>query len=119
LGFHARVDGSWSPREVVYAISDGLAVKVGKCTGHPRARLADLQTGSSRTLYLLAYTGTLTEAQAHRRLWRHRVRAEWFETAAVLALVWDWDFLDVPLWRELRALLPALTGAGVAVQRGP
>jgi hypothetical protein len=103
LGFHSRVDASWSPRVLVYAITDLEAVKVGKCSGSPGARLADLQTGNSRPLSLLAYTATLTEAQAHKRLWRHRVRNEWFQTEPVLEMVKDFDWLDVELYRELRA----------------
>jgi hypothetical protein len=67
--------------------------------------LADLQTGSSRTLYLLGYTATLTEAQAHKRLYKARRRGEWFETAAVLELVKDFDWLDTALYRSLREQL--------------
>jgi hypothetical protein len=93
----------WDPARLVYAISDGLAVKVGGTEGHPAERLRDLQTGSSRELMLLAYTATLTEREAHKKLWRYRVRNEWFETAAVLEMVKDFDWLNVELYRELRA----------------
>jgi hypothetical protein len=85
----------------VYAITDGLAVKVGTTDGHPEERLRDLQTGNSRKLRLLAHSGHLTEKQAHAKLWRHRVNGEWFATEAVLELVRDWDYLDTELWTEL------------------
>jgi hypothetical protein len=74
-GFHPRVGADWSPAVLVYAITDLEAVKIGKCTGkHPRERLAELQTGSSRTLYLLGYTATVTERAAHRKLYKANVR---------------------------------------------
>jgi hypothetical protein len=105
LGFHARVDASWSPRVLVYAITDLEAVKVGKCTGHPRARLATLQCGSSRQLFLLAYTSTLTERAAHRKLHRWKVRGEWHQVAPVLREIIGWDWLAVALYAQLRGQL--------------
>jgi hypothetical protein len=103
-GFSVRaLEKGWDPHVLTYAITDMECVKIGKCSGHPMARLRELQVGSSRELRLLAYTATLTEAQAHRRLGRHRVLNEWFETAAVLEMVKDFDWLNVALYRELRA----------------
>jgi hypothetical protein len=92
---------------LVYAIVEdgGLATKVGKCTGHPLVRLATLQTGSARELKLLAWDGTVTERQAHRKLWPHRIRNEWFRTEAVLPLVLSWAWLDVELYGVLRGQL--------------
>jgi hypothetical protein len=89
----------------VYAIYDGTAIKVGKSDTHPEERLRDLQVGNPRRLQLLAHTGHLDERRAHRLLWRHHLRGEWFATEAVLELVQDWDWLDTKLWTELRALV--------------
>jgi hypothetical protein len=106
LGFSARVGPDWSPAVLVYAITDLEAVKIGKCTGHPRERLAQLQTGSSRELHLLSYDGRTTEAAAHKRLAPHRVRGEWFAAEPCLALCWDWDWVDMKLWTAIRDALP-------------
>jgi hypothetical protein len=79
----------------VYAITDGTSIKLGTSKGHPRARMADLQTGSSRELILLAYDARTTEKQVHRLLHRHRLRGEWFRPhPQVLALVRLWDWVD-------------------------
>jgi hypothetical protein len=96
------------PEVLTYAIWDGEAVKVGKVTNkHPSQRLADLQTGSSQPLRLLAYTATTTEAAAHRKLYKAHLRGEWFRTEAVLDLVRDWDWLDCELFDQLRELCSA------------
>jgi hypothetical protein len=104
-GFHPRV---WTTPdllnagEVVYAITDGSAIKVGKTRGHPAERLKDLQTGNPRLLRLVAYTTHLTEAQAHRRLARCRLSREWFSlAAAVQAELRTWDWLDEAALRWL------------------
>jgi hypothetical protein len=88
-----------------YCLSDGAALKIGKCSGHPSERLHTLQTGSSRELKLLAYTagnGSNSEARVHNRLARYRLRGEWFELCLeVLAEVRHWDWLAEDLHREL------------------
>jgi hypothetical protein len=81
------------------------AVKIGKCGGHPRTRLAALQCGSSRTLHLLAYDGRLTERALHRKLHRFRGIGEWFALAPCLDLVVTWLWLDVAPYGELRGQL--------------
>jgi hypothetical protein len=83
--------------ELVYAISDGFCVKIGKTAGHPLARLKGLQCGSSRRLTLVAYSGGLAERRVHQKFCRWRTMGEWFKpAAAVLAelLTWDWCDLD-------------------------
>jgi hypothetical protein len=107
LGFHSRVGADWSPRTLVYAIvEDGGACKVGKVSGkHPRERLAELQTGSSRQLFLLGYDDRLTERAPHRQLHAARLRGEWFRTEAVLPLVLQWAWLDTDLYGALRGQL--------------
>lgn len=102
-GFHPRVVAD--PREInralVYAIWDGECIKVGKSKGDPRARMARLQTGSSRKLWLLAYTTQRSERWWHGKLWGSRKLGEWFSpTAEVLRALWDWCYLDEELWRE-------------------
>jgi hypothetical protein len=92
--------------QTVYAILDQAAgaVKVGTCRGHPCLRLAALQTGNPRRLQLLGYTVALTEAEAHRRLRKHRIRGEWHRPArAVLQEINTWDFLDETLYQKLIA----------------
>jgi hypothetical protein len=79
----------------VYAIWDGEAVKIGTSKVQPRSRMADLQTGNSRQLVLLAYTASATEREVHRRLARWRLRGEWFGPAPeVLSELRNWDWLD-------------------------
>jgi hypothetical protein len=105
-GFAARVvadPGRLNAAELVYAIGDGFCVKVGRSAGHPMARLRDLQTGNPRRLTLVAYTSTLTERQAHRRLARWRVAGEWFRPAPqLLAELASWDWVDVAALAALR-----------------
>jgi hypothetical protein len=84
-----------APTTYVYAVSDSTAVKVGKSLGHPSVRLAELQVGNPRPLVLLAWTQHLTERQAHRLLWRHHLRGEWFKPhPALLGALRLWDWLD-------------------------
>jgi hypothetical protein len=92
----------------VYAIWDGTAVKVGTCKGHPRQRMAELQVGNPRRLELVAYTVSLTEAEAHKKLRKHRVRGEWHRLGReLLQEVSQWDWLDEDLYRQL---LRSVTG---------
>ena len=78
----------------MYAISDGVAVKVGKSAAHPMTRLRELQVGNPNVLELLAYSVTTTEAAAHRRLAGSRIRGEWFAlTPAVRRWVMGLDWL--------------------------
>jgi hypothetical protein len=86
------------PTTYVYAIGDGGgAVKIGKSVGHPRERLADLQTANPRPLTLLAWTQHLTERQAHRLFWRWHLRGEWFALdAGLVARLRLWDWIDEP-----------------------
>jgi hypothetical protein len=82
-----------SATEKVYAIADGECVKVGKTRYHPQQRLEELQTGNPRVLRLLAWTVTLTERQAHRKLRRWHVRGEWFAASPELLRElssWTW-----------------------------
>jgi hypothetical protein len=94
-----------APTTYVYAVSDTTAVKIGKSLGHPRERLADLQVGNPRELHLVAWTQHLTERQAHRAFWRHRLRGEWFKPdPALLSALRLWDWIDeAALTKCLRA----------------
>jgi hypothetical protein len=48
----------------------------------------------------------MTEARVHRKLARHRIRGEWFATAAVLELVKDWCWPDCRLFWSLKGHVP-------------
>src|SRR5262245_8760020 len=80
IGFSARVasnPGCLNGEVLTYAIWDGVQVKVGKCTTHPRTRMDSLQTGNPRKLALIGYTTTVSEARVLRSLPR-RLTGEWF-----------------------------------------
>jgi hypothetical protein len=116
-GFHPRVLDAphlLNAGELVYAVADGAGfVKVGRTCGHPLARLHDLQCGNARPLVLLAYTSTLSEKQAHRRLSRWRVHGEWFAAApGLLDELATWDFLDEGALDAVRRASPAGTIKG-------
>lgn len=70
----------------VYAVSDGVFVKIGKST-HPGRRLDDLQTSNPRRLQLLVVAPNTTalignhEKAIHLRQQANRVRGEWFSEA--------------------------------------
>jgi hypothetical protein len=99
----ARMLSGQDTGEIVYAITDGTAVKIGKCVGqHPRERLAELQTGNPRQLLLVAYTHG-KESVWHRVLARDRVRGEWFRsTERVQEALLGWDWIDSAVLRSLR-----------------
>jgi hypothetical protein len=87
-----RIEGA---REYVYAIADGAHIKIGKSSCHPHRRMAELQTANPRPLCLVAYTVSLTERRAHYRLWRWRVRGEWFKASTeVLRELSTWTWID-------------------------
>lgn len=69
---------------------DTGAVKIGYTSSRdPAKRLAQLQTGSAETLIVLGTIngGPLVERTIHGLLAAHRVRGEWFERAAALAVL--------------------------------
>jgi hypothetical protein len=101
----------------VYAVWDGEFVKVGHSRTHPRTHMAELQTGSSRELVLLAYDARVTEREVHKRLRRHRHRGEWFRpTPDVLKEIARWDWVDGPRLAALRDHLSAREGGAVDEQ---
>jgi hypothetical protein len=109
-GFHGRILDDPTllngERERVYAIWDGVAVKIGKTLWDPMQRLRDLQTGSSATLALVAFTSSCTERQVHRRLHRWRLRGEWFRlTNELLVEIATWDYVDCGVFRRLQQAL--------------
>jgi hypothetical protein len=91
-----------SSGEIVYAITDGTAIKIGKVNGqHPRQRLAELQTGNPRPLVLVAWTHG-KESAWHRALARDRLRGEWFRMSDhVLDALMGWDWLDVNACQQI------------------
>lgn len=87
------------PHELVYFISDGVAVKIGKTQGDPINRLRALQTGNSRELVLecVAWssqiTATMLEQLLHYHFSNYLIRGEWFDRQGViknlLADIWE------------------------------
>ena len=70
----------------IYFIGDGSAVKIGITHGHVNSRLAGLQTGSARRLFVLAsMPGTIAdEADLHDRFKAIRLEGEWFTASSEL-----------------------------------
>lgn len=65
-------------------IGEKAPVKVGVAR-KPENRLAELQTGNSRTLIIISQIGPLSERRAyhlerqlHKKFKKHRIRGEWF-----------------------------------------
>lgn len=73
--------------ECVYFLGAGPFVKIGKATGHPASRIADLRTGCPFPITLLAsVAGGLTEEFAlHKRFATYRTHGEWFRHEGELA----------------------------------
>jgi hypothetical protein len=100
----------------IYFISDGDRVKIGYTARNPHRRLKQLQTGSSRRLYLLAaMPGTMADERAlHERFASLRVSGEWFAIEpALLQEKLQRDLqpasaLPQPLGVQLRQLWPDL-----------
>lgn len=85
-----------------YAIYDGSALKIGKCTCHPRVRLKQLQTANPNRLVLVAYTRTVSEKEAHRKFRKDRLRGEWFTVSKeVKEELGRWDWLDEGAMKKL------------------
>lgn len=82
--------GDWDSRQRVYVIGEQDSagevhrVKIGMSID-PWARLKDLQTGSPRSLALLATGpgGRVLEGRLHRVLQDHHAHGEWFDLDAV------------------------------------
>lgn len=66
--------------EVVYFMRAGNFVKIGKSTYHPRARMAQLQTGCPYQIELMGFIfgGTAREARLHSQFQHLRACGEWF-----------------------------------------
>ncbi len=96
---------------LVYAITDGYSIKLGRSNGHPRVRLASLQTGNPDHLTLVAYTSGLTERQLHRRYHRSRLRGEWFKiTRDLLDELTNWDWIDEAMLMHLKDTILSFRG---------
>lgn len=83
--FLARGRGEILPEDggLVYLISDGRHLKIGRTSRYPTQRLKDLQTSSRYDLEIIACFWSdecaRTERALHDRFSRHRIRGEWFE----------------------------------------
>jgi hypothetical protein len=116
-GWHQRVIGlepTYFESSCVYCLveKDGpLVAKLGQSRGHPRERLASLQTGNFRQLLLLGYTFHLTEKAVHRR-WRNlKVAGEWFRlNAGLLYELRSWDWLNAVLFSQVAQRLGVRLG---------
>lgn len=69
--------------EHVYFLKAGSFLKIGKCTGHPVARVTNLQTGCPYPIEIVAYIpgGLLLERELHARFSHHHAYGEWFRLA--------------------------------------
>lgn len=76
----------------VYFIQSGAGpIKIGFTVGDPIDRMKTLQTGSPKTLRLLAAIKATPQMERflHKALRRHRLRGEWFRAVGVLPLISD------------------------------
>ena len=104
-----------SPTTYVYAVSNSQgAIKVGKTENHPVRRLRRMQTASPTKLVLVGWTQHLTEARAHKLLWRWHLEGggrEWFRcTPELLGRLQTFDWLDERVHGQLRSQLDAKGG---------
>jgi hypothetical protein len=83
---------------------NGRFVKIGHCTGDPKARLSQLQTGNPEKLTLVSVKdgGRGEEGVWHSRFEHLRVRGEWFEWTEDLRYAAGPLFKDEATQRELR-----------------
>jgi hypothetical protein len=72
--------------EVVYFLRAGDYIKIGKATGHPRSRIAQLQTGCPFKIDLVGFIfgGRAREAKLHAQFSHLRTFGEWFLADAEL-----------------------------------
>lgn len=66
---------------MIYLISDGNYYKIGH-SKNPEKRLAQLQTGQGRKLFLVKTWETdndlAVEKRLHKMFWQNKTRGEWF-----------------------------------------
>lgn len=67
-------------REYVYFLKADRFLKIGKSSGSPFSRIADLQTGCPFPLVPIAHIngGRSKELELHKRFNKYRVHGEWF-----------------------------------------
>ena len=68
---------------IIYLISDGEYIKIGKATGSATQRLKQLQTGNARKLYVLLEKNVkeadTIELELHELFFEKRMCGEWFD----------------------------------------
>lgn len=72
--------------EIVYFLRAGEFIKIGKTTGDPSSRVAQLQTGCPFPIEVLATMpgGRGREAKLHKKFAALRAHGEWFHASPVL-----------------------------------
>lgn len=72
--------------EIVYFLRAGEFIKIGKTTGDPTSRVAQLQTGCPFPIEVLATMrgGRGREAKLHKKFAALRAHGEWFHASPVL-----------------------------------
>lgn len=76
--------------EIVYFLRAGGFIKIGKTTGHPDARVAELRTGCPFPIEVIGFIpgGLEDERALHRRFQAIRAHGEWFHaTTELLAYI--------------------------------
>ena len=66
--------------EIVYFISAGEFIKIGKATGDPHSRISSFRTGCPYPIHLLGYVkgGLEKEFEFHKIFAKYRAHGEWF-----------------------------------------
>lgn len=80
------------PEGFAYFIgADAGPIKIGWSSNRPEKRLKDFQTGNPDELYIWGCVEGPRglEDELHVRVWRHRIRGEWFDRDAALDLLAD------------------------------
>ncbi len=67
-------------QDIVYFISAGNFIKIGKSTGNPKARIQTLQTGCPYKIEVLGWINgdVYLEKELHKKFSKHKAHGEWF-----------------------------------------
>lgn len=68
-------------QDIVYFVSAGDFIKIGKSTGNPKARIQTLQTGCPYKIEVIGWINgdVCLEKELHQRFSKHKAHGEWFK----------------------------------------